>query len=110
MQPEICSVSPDRFTEEVLLEEKPVLLVCLAVDDSFSGQLKVVRKTAEKYSGPLKMVLLTQDALEKLKTQLQISGTPTFLLMRKGREVNRILGVVDEEGLTRFLSEYISTI
>jgi len=67
-----------------------------------------LQKTVEKYAGKLKMILLVQDSLKELKMQLRISGTPTFMLLRKGKEVNRILGVVDEEELAHFLDEYVS--
>jgi thioredoxin-like negative regulator of GroEL len=108
MEPWVCSIRPENFKEEVLLERKPVLLVCMTDDDSFSKQWKVLENVAARYEKELKVGLLAPDSIEIFKKRLQIIGTPTFLLMREGQEINRILGVSDEKTLTSLIDQYIS--
>ncbi len=108
MESWICSIRPENFTEEVILEKKPVLLICMAQDDSFSKQLKVLQNVAGRYDKELKVGLLAQDSMEIFKKRLQIIGTPTFLLMMEGKEISRILGVSDEKTLTNLIDPYIS--
>jgi thioredoxin-like negative regulator of GroEL len=107
MESWICSIRPENFTEEVILEKRPVLLICLARDDSFSTQLPVLQDIAEQYGSKLKVGLLAQDSMETFKKRLRIAGTPTFLLMMKGKEINRILGVSDREVLTELIDKHL---
>ena len=108
MKPWVCSIRPENFTQEVVLEKKPVLLICMAHDDIFSKQLKVLQNVAEKYDKELKVGLLAEDALETFKKKLAIFGTPTFLLMLEGKEVSRILGVSEEEAISNLVNKHLS--
>ncbi len=107
MEPCVHSIRPENFTEEVLLAIKPVLLVCMAQDDIFSKQLSVLQNIAQKYEKELKVGLLAQDSTEIFKKRLQIIGTPTFLLMMEGKEINRILGVSDREALINLINQHL---
>ncbi len=108
MDPWVCSIRPENFTKDVILEKKPVLLVCMAYDDSFSRQFKVLQNVAQKYEKELKVGLVAQDSMEIFKKRLQISGTPTFLLMSDGKEIGRILGVSSQEALFHFIDQHRS--
>ena len=108
MEPWFCSIRPENFTEEVIVEKKPVLLVCMAHDDGFSKQLKVLKDVTERYEKELKVGLLAQDSMEIFKKRLLIIGTPTFLLMREGKEIIRILGVSDQGTLTTLIDQHLS--
>jgi thioredoxin-like negative regulator of GroEL len=108
MEPWICSIRPENFNEEVILEKKPVLLVCMTQDDDFSRQWEVLKTVAQRYEEELKVGLLAQDSTERFKKRLQISGTPTFLLMKEGREIGRILGIIDQESLTTLIDQHLS--
>jgi thioredoxin-like negative regulator of GroEL len=105
----ISSIRPENFTEEVILEKKPVLLICLDGDESSARQLRVLQDVAQRYERELKVGLLAQDSLETFKRKLQISGTPTFLLMLEGKEIGRVLGIIGEELLTNLIDQHIST-
>lgn len=105
----VYSMRPENFTQDVLLETKPVLLVCMAKDDSYARQMKALQNIAQRYKKELKVGLLAQDSMEIFKKRLQIIGTPTFLLMWEGQELSRILGVTDEETLTNLIDRHLST-
>jgi thioredoxin-like negative regulator of GroEL len=107
MESWICSIRPENFAEEVILEKTPVLLICLARDDSFSTQLTVLQDIAKKYGRELKVGLLAQDSMKTFKERLRIVGTPTFLLMIEGKEINRILGVSDRKVLTELIDKHL---
>ena len=109
MEPWIRSIRPENFMDEVVLVKKPVLLICMPDDDSFSRQLKILQSVAEKYEKELKVGLLAQDSMAIFKKRLQIIGTPTFLLMSEGKEISRILGVSDRETLTHLVDQHLST-
>ena len=70
--------------------------------------MAVLREIAEKYEKVIKVGLLAQDSVEICKKKLQIIGTPTFLLMKEGKEIGRVLGVSDQETLTHLLDRYLS--
>jgi thioredoxin-like negative regulator of GroEL len=108
MRPWICSIRPENFTEKVILEKKPVLLVCMERDDSFFKQLTVLQNVAERYEKELKVGLLSQDSMETFKRKLKIVGTPTFLLMLEGKEISRFLGVIDQKTLTDLIDKHLS--
>lgn len=108
MESWIRSIRPDNFNEEVILEKEPLLIVCLAQDDGYTRQLKVLQYIAERYEKEIKVGLLAQDSLEICKKKLRIIGTPTFLLMKEGKEIGRVLGVSDQETLTHLLDRYLS--
>jgi thioredoxin-like negative regulator of GroEL len=109
MDPWVCSIRPENFNEEVLLEKRLVLLVCMADDDNFSKQVKILEHVAARFGKELKVGLLAQDSLDIFKKRLQIIGTPTFLLMMEGKEISRILGVSDEQTLTNLIDQHLST-
>jgi thioredoxin-like negative regulator of GroEL len=108
MKPWVCSIRPENFIEEVILEKKPVLLICMDHDDIFSEQLTVLQNIAERYGKELKVGLLAQDSKETFKKKLQIIGTPTFLLMMEGKEISRFLGVINQKTLTDFIDKHLS--
>lgn len=88
-------------------ETKLLLIICLAQDDGFASQLTILQDVARRYEKEIKVGLLAQDSMEICMRKLQIIGTPTFLLMTKGKEVGRILGRSDQETLTHFILRHL---
>lgn len=107
METLICSIRPENFNEEVLAEEKPLLIGCLARDDSYERQLKILSNVAGEYRKRLKVGLLAQDTLEICKKKLQITGSPTFILMKGGREISRVLGISDQAMLVHLIELHL---
>lgn len=108
MESWIRSIRSDNFTEEVMLSKGLLLIVCLAQDDGYAGQMKVLQQISRRFGKEINMCLLAQDSMEICRRQLQISGTPTFILMKDGEEISRILGVTDEKTLTMLLDRCLS--
>lgn len=96
---------PQRFREEVANEKRLVLLLCMPHDDSFYDQIGTIEKLAGIYADDLKIMLPEESSLEAFKKDLAVVGTPTILILNRGREIFRILGLTDMDVLQRFIDK-----
>jgi thioredoxin-like negative regulator of GroEL len=99
-------ISPQNFEQEVVLEKRPVLLLCMPRDEEFFKQMKVLEAVAQTHEQELKVGLLEDDFLESFRQDLGIRGTPTFLMLVKGKERARMLGLADHASLTDFVKQF----
>jgi len=102
---QIHCVSEDNFEAVVAHENMPVLLLCMPRDDHFALQIKVVTEAVVKYVGPLKIGLLDESFIGPFRKRYGVPGTPTFLILHKGREKGRLLGLADEQMLGAFIAD-----
>jgi hypothetical protein len=105
MQNLIHLIRPDNFMDEVLSVSKPILLLCMPRDDDFLSQLNLMEEIAEHHRSWLKVGMLAEAFMGYFKNTLDISGTPTFLIILRGEEKNRMLGLADSRTLERFILE-----
>ena len=98
-------IRPDNYADEVLSIKKPVLLLCMPRGDDFLTQMNLIEEIAAKHGLWLKVGLLAEAFTEYFKNKFDISGTPTFLIILKGEEKNRMLGLADSRTLERFVLE-----
>ena len=98
-------ITPDNFTKEVTAEKKPFLLLCMPKDDDFPSQLSIVEIMAEHHESRLKVGIMADAFVEYFKKKLGVVGTPTFLIFFDGKELNRMWGLADSEGLEQFVLE-----
>jgi thioredoxin 1 len=68
----------------------------------------VVEELAGKYQGKVTFGKLNVDDYPSLAAQYQIMNIPTLLLFKAGQEVDRIVGVVPKEELTRRIERVLS--
>jgi thioredoxin-like negative regulator of GroEL len=108
MKPSVHLIRPENFEEQVILGKVPFLLLCMPHNEGFSKQLEVIEAIAEKYQKELKVGVLAEESIELFKKRLRIIGSPTFLLLAEGIEVNRILGVVGKKTLTDLIDKHLS--
>lgn len=101
-------ITPDNFIEEVISEERPMLLLCMPSDDDFPSQLRLIQVIAGEHEPWLKVGLLVEAFLESFKMKLGVAGTPTFLVFHDGKEKGRMLGLTDHRGLEEFLLEVVA--
>jgi len=99
-------IHPQNFEQEVVLEKRPVLLLCMPRDEEFFKQMKVLEAVAETHDHELKVGLLEDEFIERFREDLGIRGTPTFLILVQGKEKARMLGLADQASLTDFISEF----
>ena len=110
MKISFCLIRPQNFEQEVILERKPVLLLCMPDDSEFPGQLKVLNDVGVSWDRELKICLLEEEFIDSFKQSLRIGGTPTFIILVEGRERNRMLGLADRDSLADFISSTLDLI
>lgn len=103
MSDKVYRIRPDNYRVEVISESKPVLLLCMPRGESFRTQMMLIEDIATHYSNEIKVGLIEETYIDTFKGNLNIRGTPTYLLMVKGEEKNRLIGLTDKEALEAFI-------
>lgn len=98
----VVELSESNFDQEVGQSPAPVLVDMWAV---WCGPCRVIGPVVEElagtYKGRLKVGKLNVDDHPQVAAQFRIMNIPTLLLFKGGQEVDRIVGVVPREELTR---------
>ena len=103
MKSSICVICENNFSQEVINERRPLLLLCIGKDDNYKNQLELTERMSILYGDLLKFGRLEESFLAAFKKKYKVIGTPTYLILLKGEERNRFLGLTDEKDLTDFI-------
>jgi len=106
----IQTIRPETFWDEVMSEPKIVLLLCMPHDDAFPRQQRVLEEIAGIYRERIKVVLPEEAFIEVFKNNLNIVGTPTFLILKEGKEIARVWGESDREKLVQILLDTVRNV
>lgn len=104
----IVSIGLDNFQKEVLEENSPVLVLCMYRDAEFQKQIDVIESACGSYVGRLKVCLIEEGFIGAFRENLDVKGTPTFMLFTNGTKKGRLLGQVQQKTLQDFLSQTMS--
>lgn len=100
-------IVPDNFDSEVIKEKKPVLLVCIHHDENEEEKILILNSLANSNNKNLKICLLEESQGKTIMKHYKIDGTPTYLIFKKGRIRDKILGNVDVDTLHSFVNQYV---
>ena len=105
----ISAVNEQNFKSEVLESTVPVLVdfwaqwcgPCLMLGP-------VLEKIAVKYSNKLKVKKLNVDENRRIASDYQIMSIPCLIIFRRGMEIGRIVGFMDENKLSAKIDDIFS--
>ena len=105
----VMEFSEANFDQEVTQSAQPVLVDLWA---AWCGPCRIIAPVVEElagtYQGKLKVGKLNVDDHPQVAAQLRIMNIPTLLLFKGGKEVDRIVGVVPKEELTRRVEQVLA--
>ncbi len=89
----VVSITDDNFKREVLDSDVPVLVDAWSQGCGPCKMLEpIVMQLSRDYQGRLKVVELDVGRAPKSAARLRVTGTPTVVYFKKGREVERVVG------------------
>jgi thioredoxin 1 len=98
-----------NFEQEVTRSSTPVLVDMWA---AWCGPCRVIGPVVEElagaYQGRMKVGKLNVDDHPQVAAQFRVMNIPTLLFFKGGREVDRIVGVVPKEELSRRIEQVLS--
>lgn len=96
-----------EFSEGMLEQSRPLLLACLLVGKGSGPQLASLQAVAMACAHRLQVAVLDLSSEKKFRTFFRIMGTPTYIVLQKGRELDRMLGKADEKKLQLFIHQVL---
>jgi hypothetical protein len=102
-------VTLDTVERELNTSTTPVLLACLHPDADISSQVKLLEQVSKLFGEQVKVCMLCEAFTGAFGQTYGIEGTPTYLLLKQNTEIDRILGQVDVNTLTAYLSRTLSS-
>ncbi len=97
----------NREELNAILEEKtgPVLIACLDRGSGFNAQKAVLDGIRHIFGKALSVYLLDAEHIDFIDNRFGIRGAPTYILFQKGERKDRIMGRIDKEDISAFVSE-----
>lgn len=100
----VIEVTSNSFEKEVLQSEKRVLVDFYA---GWCGPCQVLSPIIDKIStenNEVKFVRINVDDTEDIASKYGIYSIPTLVMIENGKEINRSIGLINEEELNSFIN------
>ena len=102
------TITDRNFAEEV---EKSPLLVLLDLWAAWCGPCRIIAPTVEQlakeFSGKVRVGKLDVDANQMTAARFNVQSIPTLLILKNGREIDRIIGVQSKEAIAQRLEKHL---
>ncbi len=109
MSGSVLELTEGNFEQEVTKSAVPVLIDMWA---AWCGPCRMiaplVEELAGKYTGKLKVGKLNVDDHPQVAGSFRIMNIPTLLLIKGGKEVDRIVGVVPKDELAKRIDKVLA--
>lgn len=100
----IYEIEEDELEEEVLMSNKPVLLVFWADWCSFCRELiPIIDDLADKYKDEIRFLTISADYNKKAAANFQIKAIPYAIYFRNGQLINSFIGMRTKEEVEEFI-------
>ena len=103
-------VTLDTVEKELNTSTTPVLLACLHPEADISSQAELLEQVSKLFGDQVKVCLLCEAFTGAFGQTYGIEGTPTYLLFKQNTEIDRVLGQVDLNTLTAYLSRTLPSL
>ena len=104
----IHHIENERILSEVLNNDKLVIVDFFATwCEPCKMYTPILRTTSEKYSDRLDIFKVDVDESQNIAMRYNITSMPTLIFFRDGEEVERQVGLLNEEKLEKIIQELI---
>jgi thioredoxin 1 len=107
----VKEVSDNRFEQDVLQSDQPVLVDFWAAWCAPCRMLApTVEAIAEKYAGSATVVKLNVDENPAISQRYGIKGIPTLILFKGGKEEERVVGAASKDAISRMIDKHANAV
>ncbi len=107
----VKNIDESNFDEEIVESEIPVIADFWA---EWCGPCKMMapmfEELSEEYAGKLKFAKINTQYEQKLSMMYNITGIPCLIIMKKGKEVDRIVGFMPKKDLKEKIDSVLNQI
>ncbi len=97
-------IRDEDFSREVLSSPVPVLVEFMSPHCPYCRMLApVIDQLAARFGGRIKIVRLNIDVNSRMASLFGIQGTPTLLLFKNGKAIDRMVGILSLDEIERRL-------
>lgn len=112
MSENILHIDSQRFNKEVLESDKPVIVDFYSEDCAPCEVLApIYKKMAEKYGDHIKFVKILRQANREFAKSINVTGSPTVLFYKDGKEVGtRLSGFMNKPQVRKAIEEILGDV